>query len=242
MGPQLSIVIPTLNEEHYLPKLLDSIRAQDFTGYEVIVADAGSLDRTVSIARGRGLRVVGGGIPARGRNEGVKVAQGDMLLFLDADVILPQGFLRDNLCEFERRHLDVASCFLQPLDEQFKFIYQVINASLAVAQFIHPQAPGCCILIKREIHESIGGFDERIEVGEDLDYVRRASQLGRFRFLKSHRVLVSSRRFEGEKARRLVAKLFLVEFCFLFLGGVRGDLFDYRRNQRHSQHRVSPWV
>ena len=42
----LSIIIPTLNEEKYLPKLLESIKKQDFTRYEIIVADADSIDKT----------------------------------------------------------------------------------------------------------------------------------------------------------------------------------------------------
>ena len=73
---KLSIIIPTFNEEYYLPPLLESIRCQDFSDYEVVVADAGSEDDTIEIAKNWGCKVVKGGLPAVGRNRGAEVAQG----------------------------------------------------------------------------------------------------------------------------------------------------------------------
>ena len=60
---KISIIIPTYNEEEYLPKLLESIKSQDFTDYEVIVADAQSNDNTREIAKEYGCVVVEGGLP-----------------------------------------------------------------------------------------------------------------------------------------------------------------------------------
>ena len=54
----LSIIIPTYNEEEYLPVLLESIKQQDFSDYEIIVADADSKDNTVKIAEEYGCIVV----------------------------------------------------------------------------------------------------------------------------------------------------------------------------------------
>jgi len=81
----LSIIIPTLNEEKYLPFLLSSIKEQNFKDYEIILSDAGSEDRTIEIAKSYGCRVVKGGLPAKGRNQGARAAAGDLLLFLDSD-------------------------------------------------------------------------------------------------------------------------------------------------------------
>ena len=77
-----------LEEEEYLPKLLESIKSQDFTDYEIIVADAQSDDNTREIAKEYGCIVVEGGLPGPGRNRGAEVAQGEMLLFLDSDFSL----------------------------------------------------------------------------------------------------------------------------------------------------------
>ena len=91
----LSIIIPTLNEEKYLPLLLESIKKQkDFFDYEIIVADAGSKDKTLEIAKNYGCITVGGGLPSKARNEGAKITNGNTLLFLDADVILTNDFLK----------------------------------------------------------------------------------------------------------------------------------------------------
>ena len=145
---KLSIIIPALNEERYLPKLLESIQRQSFKDYEIIMADAESEDETAEIAKSYGCRVVKGGSPGRGRNEGAKAAQGDLFLFLDADLILPKGFLQTLLSEFEKRKLDIVSCPVVPegnnkLDQ---FAYIKINKNLGkLTQKVLPHAPGAVI-------------------------------------------------------------------------------------------------
>ncbi|MBI2647452.1 glycosyltransferase [Candidatus Woesearchaeota archaeon] len=84
----ISIIIPTWNEEKYLPKLLECIKKQTYKDYEIIVADANSKDKTREVAKKYNCRIVKGGVPAVGRNNGAKVAKGDILLFLDADVTI----------------------------------------------------------------------------------------------------------------------------------------------------------
>ena len=95
----LTIVIPTKNEEAYLPRLLESIQGQTLKPSEIIVADAHSTDATREIARAHGAKVVDGGMISLGRNAGARQAQTDFILFLDADVEL-----RDP--EFSRRLLE----------------------------------------------------------------------------------------------------------------------------------------
>ncbi len=68
----LSIIIPTLNEEKWLLFILESIKHQNFKNYEIIVADAGSRDKTIAIAKHYGCEIVPGGCPAAGRNNGAK--------------------------------------------------------------------------------------------------------------------------------------------------------------------------
>ena len=112
----ISIIIPTLNEESYLPLLLRSIQLQTYKGdYEIIVGDAKSTDKSRTIAQKFGCLVVDGGNPAQGRNAGAKVAKGDILVFLDADVQLPRNFLDNAISEFESRYLEVACSTAKPL-------------------------------------------------------------------------------------------------------------------------------
>ena len=72
---KLSIITPTLNEEKFLLVLLESIKNQSFNDLEIIVADAGSRDKTMEMAKSFGCQIVKGGLPAKGRNEGAKIAK-----------------------------------------------------------------------------------------------------------------------------------------------------------------------
>ena len=77
----LTVVIPTLNEEDQLASLLNSIQGQGLDSYQVIVADAGSNDGTLKIAKDYNCQVVSGGSPAEGRNEGAKAADSSLTSF-----------------------------------------------------------------------------------------------------------------------------------------------------------------
>src|SRR5882672_4466869 len=112
MATSFSIVIPTKNEEAYLPKLLQSIFAQTVKPNEIIVADANSRDRTKAIAKKYKCKIVqGGSHPSIGRNNGAAHANTTLVLFLDADVILPdEKFLEETIKEFVARDLSVACC------------------------------------------------------------------------------------------------------------------------------------
>ena len=107
----LSVIIPTFNEEKYLPKLLESIKKQTYKDYEIIVADATSKDRTRQMAKKYNCRVIKGGMPAIGRNNGAKIAKGDILLFLDADSIIEKDFISNALIYMKKRKLDVAGSY-----------------------------------------------------------------------------------------------------------------------------------
>lgn len=112
---KISIIIPTFNEEEYLPQLLDSIKDQKYTDYEILIADAQSQDKTREIAESYGCIVVEGGLPALGRNNGAAKAQGELLLFLDSDLILTDDYLQEAVEEFENQNLGIAITQMIPL-------------------------------------------------------------------------------------------------------------------------------
>jgi len=205
---RFSIIIPTLNEELLLPVLLDDLRAQTLRDFEIIVADAGSSDRTVEIARSLGAAIVPGGMPAVGRNRGAEHARGEFLLFLDADTRLDANFLEKASAELEERFLDLATCEVVPLsDSAFDLLlHEFSNLALKAAQFTEPHAPGFCIFISRRLFHRVGGFDESLKLAEDHDLVKRASGFRPLRVLASTEVRVSVRRLEKEGRIRLVSK------------------------------------
>ena len=229
MPCQVSIIIPTLNEGKYLPLLLDSIKKQSFSDYEIIVADAGSQDRTREIAQKYGCQVVKGGSVAQGRNSGARAAKGNLLLFLDADVILPQSdFLEKLLKKFKERKLDIAFFPIFARGNIIdKIVYALYNFWTFLTQKFLPHATEV-ILVKKEIHQKIAGFDEEIKIAEDHAYVRQASKIGRYGFLLVGPVLTSNRRFERDGRFKTYLKYLLAGLHMIFIGPVKSDIFHYK--------------
>lgn len=200
----VSIVIPTLNEEKYLPRLLESIKGQEFSEYEVIVSDGGSNDQTSVIAASWGAEfIVDDSIkhPSAQRNNGAKAAKGEILLFLDADSVLPSGFLLAASQEFSQKKLSAAGFFVRfnPDRPAYRIYSGVSNLICRFKQYTkHPAAIGAGIMSSRAVHEEINGFDLEVLLAEDYDYCERASQKGKFRMIESVKILYSARRIEKE--------------------------------------------
>ena len=196
----LSIVIPTYNEASTLPRLLKAIKRQSGVTYEIIVADAFSEDNTREIARDAGATVVDGGMPAVGRNAGGAVARAEYLLFLDADVVMKSGFLKSVLSEFKERELVAATCRVKPMSRLSadRALHDFMNLYLRLVQYSDPQAPGYCIMARKDVFDEIGGFDESLKLAEDHDFVKRASKHGAFRVLLNGWIHVDVRRFDKE--------------------------------------------
>ena len=234
---KLSIIIPCLNEVRSLPALLSAIKNQDFSDYEIIIADAGSTDGTQKIAEEAGVKVVSGGMPAIGRNRGAAAAVGEYLLFLDADVLLSRRFLIDSMAEMQKKKIDVASCGVIPLSDKLidQILHGMVNAYVSIAQYFDPHAPGFCILIKKSLHEKIGGFNEKLKLAEDHDYVKRAEEYGVFRILKKPKIFVSVRRLESDGRFNVSAKYLLCEAYRLFLGEIETDIFKYKFGHHYEQ-------
>jgi glycosyltransferase involved in cell wall biosynthesis len=225
---KISVIIPTYNEEEYLPKLLDCLKAQTMTDYEVIVADADSSDRTPEIAREYGARVVPGGMPAAGRNAGAAAAEGDYFFFFDADVKFSKHFLKRAYEEMQDRFIDVATCETKPLSNVplDRIMHDFANLYVKMNQTTNPMAPGYCILIHSRLFDRIGGFDEDVKHAEDFDLIRRAAKLRPFRVLESVSVNVSVRRYRKEGRLAFIGHSLAVSWHRTFKGEITED-FDY---------------
>lgn len=231
MEPMISIIVPTYNEENFLPKLLRSIKRQTYRNKEVIVADARSADKTREIAEFYGAKVVEGGPVAVGRNNGTEHAKGDIILFLDADVVLPDAsFLWQTVQEFERRRLGIATCLPVPISTQKidHVFHDFFNVYTKLLGAMMPHTPGFCIMVRRGIHEKIGGFDEKIKLAEDHDYASQAVKFGKFGILKSRKIPVSIRRFAKDGHIKVAMKYIFCELHRMTLGSVKNDFFNYK--------------
>lgn len=228
MAIPISIIIPTFNEAKYLPNLLKSLKNQTQPPAEIIVADAFSVDNTCKIAKEYGCKLVVGGLPAMARNNGAKIVTSPILLFLDADVILPPKFLGQSIIEMQKRNLDITSCFITPRSNlrMDKFLHHFANYYMRITQKFHPHIPGCCIFVKKNLHQAMGGFDESLFMAEDHDYLKRAKKMGKFGYLKSYKIPVSVRRLSEEGRIKIALKYIAVELHLLFIGKIRKNIFD----------------
>lgn len=236
----LSIIIPTYNEEEYLPVLLESIKQQDFSDYEIIVADADSKDNTVKIAEEYGCIVVEGGMPAVGRNNGAKVAKGDYLLFLDSDLKLTEDYLAKVIYEFKMERLGIAITQMKPLSKKTedKLLHDLANLFMISVEKIKPHGAGCYgIIAKRELHERCGGFNEELTFGEDAEYIERLAKKERFKVLRNAKIGVSTRRLEEEGLATL-AKQYGKSTVNDFLG-IRTEASDLNYGFDHGKEYVS---
>jgi glycosyltransferase involved in cell wall biosynthesis len=227
---KLSIIIPTLNEAEVLPRLLESIRKQDFSDYEIIVPDANSDDNTREIAEKEGCKVIEGGKLAYGRNHGAKKSKGNLLLFIDADVVLPPNSLKSLVREFEKRKLDIGGTLQKPIKKRkrYNFYYGAANLWMKIMANTSKPYMQVCMFVKKEVFSETKGFDNNLVFGEDSEYACRAVREGyKFGILKN-KILIDTRRFEKETSLPLkylylnLLRLFGKEFY----GGINYD-YDY---------------
>ncbi|MFW6337820.1 MAG: glycosyltransferase [Alkalispirochaetaceae bacterium] len=229
MEKKVSVVIPAYNEEELLPVLLDSLREQTFRDFEVLVADAHSEDRTAAIAAEKGARVVEGGMPARGRNAGASVAQGRFILFLDADVKVPPEFVANVHDEMERRYADLATCEIRPISDVGldKALFSLANSVVRYTARSEPRAPGFCIFCTKRLFDRVGGFDETITLGEDHDFLKRASKYRPMVWLYDSYMEVSVRRLEKEGRLGYALKALQSDLYRNLVGEIRNNEIEH---------------
>lgn len=172
-----SIVIPCKNEEQRIGLLLGDFVKTGFYDKEIIIADAGSTDRTLDIIeefRSKGLRiqVIPGGLPAKGRNEGCKSATNPYVLFLDADVRLTEDFnpaFLSILC-WEKRYKIVSSTprYEGERDIKATLLYGINRWVTHLVSLATPFAIGAFTLVHKQTFLDLGGYDEEVKHTEDF--------------------------------------------------------------------------
>lgn len=203
----ISVIIPTYCEEKLLPKVLESITQQIYRPLEIIIADNHSPDKTREIARSYGAQVVDGGSVAQGRNAGARVAQGEYLLFLDADSKLPsRSMLGEAFFSFIQRKVDIASAkYVPDSDGSTRFgygfahlVFGVWNGVRAIQKFfsVIGSEGGAFILIKKRVFDAIGGFDEQLQLSEDSEFFKRVTKAGYKYWHLDQEILTSTRRYD----------------------------------------------
>ncbi len=185
---KISIVIPTLNEEHFLPHLLTSLAKQTKKDFEVVVVDGSSSDKTVEVARSFGsklpkLEVIvskEASLPLQ-RNIGARASSAEWLIFIDADSIALPYFIERIECFIEEKSPILFTTWFRPDSEVSGDALFTLVANLFVEGsivFHRPIAPGPLAIIRREAFDLVGGYNEMLTFGEDYDLTQRIAARG----------------------------------------------------------------
>jgi len=241
MAQNVSVIIPTLNEQTFLPKLLASLAAQRYEAkLQIIVVDGGSSDKTLEVAKAfKGkiddLEII---TSARGlshqRNVGASKSKYSHLVFLDADVVLAPKFLQklygSKNALSTKPYIGIPLILpdrLNLLDYCFTmgaYIFFLLN------RFTHPIVTGMCLVTTQENHKQVGGFNERAAYAEDIQYGLDSAKKGaRYHvFLNAH-VFASARRGR-ELGRVKLARIWLGWYHSIIKHGAVTDksLYDYK--------------
>jgi glycosyltransferase involved in cell wall biosynthesis len=201
-GMDFSVIVPAFNEEKRIRPCLESIKAQQTSHtYELIVSDSNSTDSTAAIAREYTDKVVvcEERSTARARNEGAKLATGNILVFIDSDTTVMPDYLDVVHAAFmDQRLLAVSTAFKftnrSPRLMATEYVTNIyfIGRSLVRATTL----PGFNVCIRRGTFEKLGGF--RLCHLEDLDMSIKLRRQGRTKYLARRKVITSSRRLERD--------------------------------------------
>lgn len=201
---KLSVIIPAYNEEKYLPetleRIVEALSVADCSS-EIIVVDNDSEDKTWQIAESFGAKVFSQAEHniSKVRNTGAENSSGDVLIFVDADTLVPDTLFQKIACAMENK-----ACFGGAVDVEYgnferkwmkfyllgwKFWQLVFNTKQGATQFCRQNA-----------FRELGGYNESIYMGEDVEFYWRLAKLARQRkghlfFIKSPKVRTSARRF-----------------------------------------------
>lgn len=233
---KLSIVVPAYNEERLLGASLAAIcgaaRVFDDAGWELVVCDNNSSDRTAEIARAAGARVVfePHNQISRARNTGARAAQGDWLLFVDADSTPSRALFEDLRAAIDGGRVLGGGSTLA-VDSPALAVRAVLGFWNRLSRTLR-WAAGAFVYCEAAAFRAAGGFSEELYASEELDLSRRLKRLARaqgreFRILHRHPLLTSKRKMDLYGWRELLP--------------VVGRFLLHPRRMLRSAKGCSPW-
>lgn len=232
-----SVIIPTLNEEHFLPNLLTDLARQKVKNFEVIVVDADSEDKTKEAAL-----AFKNEFPLTfyrtdkknvsfSRNFGSERAKGNYLIFLDADSRINHTFTKNLQQVIERKKGLMFIPYLLPEENssQAKILFEFVNFFIGLSNNTNrPFSTGGSMICEADFFKKIGGFNEKLFIAEDHDIIYRALQWGvRAKFLPSVKIKFSLRRMKKDGQLNMVYKYFIVSAHLILRGNVKRKMFNY---------------
>ncbi len=206
--PFFSVIIPALNEQNYIGKILNNLKNQTFKDFELILSDAHSTDKTIekvkTFEKYYPIKITKSAIKnlSHQRNKGTKEANGKYFFFIDADNSIPSDFLEKTHKFISKNMPDAIIPKVVPerntLFDQISYPISrlLVNISLFTPR---PFSTGGNLIISNKSFKKTRGFDEKVFVGEDHDIIRQLKELKqKIKLMTATYVVFSTRRFEQE--------------------------------------------
>jgi len=227
-NPQISIIIPVLNEEASISKILRYLKSNSSKENikEILIVDGGSTDNTISIASADASKVL---ISQKGRakqmNLGAAHATGEILYFLHVDTLPPNNFDTSIIEAISNGHQ--TGCFQMKFDSKSRFL----NFFAWFSRVNHKLCRGGdqSLFIAKNLFEKSQGFNENYVVYEDNEFIGRLYDLVPFKILSRH-VRTSARRYEERGEVALQYHFGMIHLKNYFGAGPE-QLYDYYKRK-----------
>lgn len=197
---EISVIIPAYNAAETIGRAVDSVRIQKIASLEIIIIDDGSTDNTVEIIEALTrhdcnihlVRMAKNSGVSAARNEGIRQARGEFLAFLDADDVWLADKLSKQITEIRTNpKISLVSCNSHLISESGEYLKEghvnrppVEGIDAWKTLLIYNFLPTPTVLTYRHLVQTLGGFNENLAVGEDLDLWIRLALMGEVRVLK----------------------------------------------------------
>ena len=178
----LTIVIPTKNEGNNIINILDCLGLQTFKDFDIVISDANSTDDTIpklySHELNYKIKIIQGGLPSVGRNNGAKESDSEFVLFIDADItIKDRNLIKKSLEMMNNKKLDLVTTNLSCRNNSVvKFIYLLNNTVQFISKLDKPYSTGMYFLIRKSKFDELGGFNEQDQYAEDYNLSRKINR------------------------------------------------------------------
>ncbi len=236
---KISIIIPCLNEEKFLPNLIFDLKNQSLLPDEILIIDAGSKDKTLELVKSDNLARVINTNPNIGaqRKLGGEKAEGDLLFFFDSDVRLHPDFIKDAVSKIKNKNLDLATFKYIPYSlgskneiiisrKSIRFLYKFLNNLFYIFKKVSPSGAGSGIFTTKDTFVKLNGFSENLKF-DDIDFIRRGARIGKFDILDID-LMVSDRRFVRYGIIKTFLSYLMLSIFFFFNAFKTAEIVEYK--------------